>query len=74
MKAKEYSISILSSDNVYKVVVKYNNHPVMESLTETFASKEKAIEQAQWFTNGSKDKDSVQSVEVSHVIRYAVAK
>lgn len=72
MTKKNYSVSILSSDNVYKVTVKYNRI-AMSTLIETFPSKEKAVEQAQWYTNGSKDKDSVQSVEVSHVIRYVVA-
>ncbi len=69
---KKYSVSILSSDNVYKVTVKYNRL-TMPALIETFPSKEKAIEQAQWYTNGSKDSDKVLSVEVSHVIRYVVA-
>jgi|DEB0MinimDraft_4_1074332.scaffolds.fasta_scaffold194636_1 hypothetical protein len=72
MKNKNYSVSILSSDNVYKVTVKYNRY-TMPTLIETFPSKERAIEQAQWYTNGSYEKNSVQSVEVSHVLRYVVA-
>ncbi len=67
---KEFSVPILKSDKVFKVTVRYNTH---DSRVDTFSNEKDAVDHAQFLTNKSDTRDYIESVEVSHIIRYVVA-
>ena len=72
---KEYKVSVLKSDNYYKVRASWStDRDDTTGQVDVFSNEKEAIEHAQWWTNKSGRKDEIDRVEVAHIIRLVHSK